>query len=478
MRRIYILAAVLFSMVAGAEAKVVLPAILGSNMVLQQQADVKVWGEAKPRSTVEVRASWSDAAFTAQADNNGRWELFVKTPDTDGKPCTVTISDGDGEPVVLENVLLGEVWLCSGQSNMEMPLEGFWNCPVEGANETIALAADYKNIRVATVGKVAAVEPCEDTSVEWKTCNPDNAQWFSAVGFHFASMMNRVLKVPVGIIVCAWGGSRVEGWLPAETVAQYPDIDLEKEMRPKDDGSWSWMTPVVMYNGMLHPLRHFTVKGFLWYQGESNVGHAEDYRVRLQSMVEQWRREWNDPTLPFYLVELAPYRYGGDGTSGARFREMQHRIAAELPYSGIVCTNDLVYPYEDLQIHPCRKREVGHRLAYLALNRTYGCSGIECAGAVYKCVKFSDGKAEIWFDNAESGFSPWLNIEGFEIAGADRCFYPATATVDTDHKTVIVSSEKVSEPVAVRYCFRDFQIGNLSGHRGFPVTPFRTDNWE
>lgn len=476
-RKMMVCAAALFA-AAGVRAKVVLPAILGSNMVLQQQTDVKLWGEAAPRSEVSVHVSWSDAEVKTRAGGDGRWELLLKTPEADGTPRTLTVSDGQGEPVVLDNILIGEVWLCSGQSNMEMPLEGFWNCPVEHANETIARSAACKNIRVATVGKTGALEPCEDASVEWHTCNPGDAQWFSAVGFHFARMTSDVLDLPVGIIVCAWGGSRVEGWLPAETVAQYPDIDLEKEMRPFEDGSWHWHTPVVMYNGMLHPLRRFAVRGFLWYQGESNVGHAEDYRVRLQTMAARWRQEWGDENLPFYLVELAPYLYGGDGTSGARFREVQHRIAAELPNSGIVCTNDLVYPYEQMQIHPCRKQEVGYRLAWLALNRTYGYTGIECAGATYKSATFADGKAVISFDNAESGFSPWDGIEGFEIAGEDRCFHPATATVDTDRKTVVVRSDRVAEPVAVRYCFRDFQIGNLTSRRGFPVVPFRTDNWD
>lgn len=478
MKKMFICAAAALFVAAGVEAKVVLPAILSSNMVLQQQTDVRLWGEAKPQSVVTVKVSWSETPVCTKAADDGFWELFVKTPKADGVPCTVSVSDGDGDAVVLDNVLAGEVWLCSGQSNMEMPLEGFWNCPVEGANETIAKSSSYANIRVATVQRVGALEPREDTSVEWRTSNPADAQWFSAVGFHFARMINEVLDIPVGIVVCAWGGSRVEGWLPEEIVAQYPDIDLDKELRPNDKGSWHWMAPVVMYNGMLHPLRRFTVKGFLWYQGESNVGHAEDYRVRLQTMVGLWREEWGDDNLPFYIVELAPYRYGGDGTSGARFREVQHRIAAELPNSGIVCTNDLAYPYEDIQIHPCRKQEVGYRLAYLALNRTYGFSGIECAGATYKSVRFDGGKAEISFDNAETGFSPWNEIEGFEIAGEDRCFYPAKATVDMYGKVVVVSSDEVAEPVAVRYCFRDFQLGNLTSHRGFPVVPFRTDNWD
>ena len=475
MKRFLILAAALvLSFEAGAE--VVLPDILASNMVLQQQTGVKLWGSARPNAEVTVRASWG-ASASARSDADGRWETTLQTPAASHTPCTLSFSDGSGRETVVDNVLIGEVWLCSGQSNMEMPLDGFWNCPVEDADETIMTSGSRKSVRVATVDKIGAFKPQETTRVQWNVSSPDAAGRFSAAAFHFACRLNEVLDVPVGVVVCAWGGSRVEGWLPEETVARYDDIDLAKEFRQYEDGGWNWLTPVTMYNGMLYPLRRFAVRGFLWYQGESNVGRHEAYVERLQTMARQWRSDWECDELPFYIVELAPCIYGGDGTSCARFREAQHHIARVLPHSGIVTTNDLAYPYEENQIHPCRKREVGQRLAHLALNRTYGVQGAVCDGAVYREMRTEGDSIRLMFDNATDGFSPWSGIEGFEVAGEDRVFYPAEAVVDTGSRTIVVRSDKVAHPVAARYCFRDFQPGNLTGRRGLPVAPFRTDDW-
>lgn len=252
---------------------------------------------------------------------------------------------------------------------------------------------------------------------------------------------------------------------------------MKKEIQVPEQGQeWNYLTPIAMYNGMLHPLRHYTIKGFLWYQGESNVGKHDTYTERLKTMVDRWRKDFSQGELPFYIVEIAPYDYG-EGISGALLREAQFRAASTLANSGIVCTNDLVYPFEKPQIHPCQKREVGNRLAYLALNKTYGYQSIAADYPTYRSMDIHGDTAEITFDHASDGFSPWSGIEGFEIAGADQVFYPATATLDTNKKTILVKSDKVKEPVAVRYCFRNFQTGNLKNHRGMPVIPFRTDQW-
>ena len=381
----------------------------------------------------------------------------------------------------LSDVLVGEVWLCGGQSNMEMPLNGFWHCPVEGSLEEVALSGQFRDkIRLVKIPKTGAETPQETVEGRWQVSGPETAGTFTAVGWHFAKMLNSVLNVPVGLVSCNWGGSAVESWLPKEEVYSYPENTLPSgQYAPKRDaGGWyHHHSPIIMYNGMLYPIRNYTLKGFLWYQGETNAGFPQYYAQRLATMVKVWRNLWGQGELPFYEVELAPFVYGGDGTSGARIREAQRKAVELIPNSGIVSTNDLVYPYEYDEIHPRRKKEVGERLSYLALNRTYGMGYLPFEGPRFKSYEIRGGEIEVAFHNGERGFSPWHDIVGFEIAGEDKVFHPAEIRRGTQLNTVIVKSDKVPAPVAVRYCFRDFQIGNFTGQRCLPVIPFRTDNW-
>ena len=456
-------------------SKVILPDILSDHMVLQQQTEVNLWGNATPNALVSVTPSWDNRIVTTRSDAKGKWQVKVTTPIGSYTPQSIDFSDG--EVTRLKNILIGEVWFCSGQSNMEMPLNGFWNCPIENANETIATAGKWTGIRMATIPKTGALTPQENVAGCWKESNPFNAPYFSAAAFSFAKMLNNVLCVPVGIISCAWGGSRIEGWLPEEIIKNYSDVNLEKEIKEPEKGKeWNYYTPTVMYNGMLKPLQHYTIKGFLWYQGESNVGKETTYAERLRTMVALWRKEWGQGELPFYLVEIAPYDYG-EGISGALLREAQFQAASTIPNSGMVSTNDLAYPYEKPQIHPCQKKEVGNRLAYMALNKTYNYRSIACEYPTYKSMNINQDTAELTFDHASEGFSPWKDIKGFEIAGEDKVFHPAEATLNIEKKTIRVHSDKVKHPQAVRYCFRNFQPGNLKNHRGMPVIPFRTDHW-
>ena len=358
-----------------------------------------------------------------------------------------------------------------------MPLAGFWNCPIQGANETIATASQWKGIRVATIEKNGQLEPVESCKGSWKVSNPENAPAFSATALNFAMMMNRVLDIPVGIINCSWGGSTVEGWLPRDIVAQYKDINLKKDIR-KEEGHdwWHYMSPTIMYNGMLKPLQSYTIKGFLWYQGESNVGKHKTYPERLKTMVELWRKEWGLGELPFYYVEIAPF--GSKETNGsALLREAQFKAQSIISNSGMISTNDLVEEYEKDNIHPKNKTDVGKRLAYMALSRTYGFKGMEDMGPVYKSMEVKDGVAILSFDHAKDGFNRLKGMEGFEIAGEDKVFYPAEAEV-YNNLQIKVKSDKVKTPVAVRYCFRDFKPGNVANLRELPMYPFRTDNWE
>lgn len=462
-----------------AQAKIWLPEIIGDNMVLQQETGVKLWGKAAAGSTVTVSPSWTDRKFTTKSGKDGSWEISVGTPSAGYTPQSIVISDKESS-VTVNDVLIGEVWYCSGQSNMEMPLNGFWNCPVEGANRTIATASRYKGIRCVMIPKTASTTPRDDVQAKWMKSTIENAPWFSATAYYFAELLTEALDVPVGIIVCSWGGSKVEGWLPEETVRGYGEFDFEKEYSQAEkveyDWQWNYYTPSIMYNAMYHPVRKYTVKGFLWYQGESNVGHHDTYPERFATLAELWRSNQGGEEKPIFLVELAPWAYGDD-ISGPLFREAQHRIPSIVPASGVVCTNDLVYPDEVTQIHPRLKKPVGERLAYMALNKAYGYQSIGCEGPSYRSMTVNGNVAEIFCDNASEGFTPWSSLIGFEIAGQDRVFYPAEAHIDTDKKTILVSSPEVQNPAAVRYCFHDFMVGNVIGMRSLPLVPFRTDSW-
>lgn len=455
-------------------AKVTLPEIMSDNMVLQQNTKVKIWGKSKANTNISVTPSWSNRNLQTKSDKNGNWVAVLETPAGSFTKHTITISDG--EPVTLSNVLIGEVWLASGQSNMEMPLNGFWNNPIMDANETIALSGQNKGIRFVTIPKTAAMTPQETVAGSWKESTPENAAWFSATAYHFAKMLYDVLDVPVGIIVSSWGGTRVEGWTSREILETYPDVDLDEKAI---EALNPMARPLLMYNAMIKPLTNYTVKGFIWYQGESNVGRNDVYAQRLANMVKLWRNDWNLGELPFYYAEIAPWIYGDGetGVSAALLREAQFKAQSIIPNSGMISTNDLVEKYEDRNIHPKNKTDVGRRLAYLALSQTYELKNIASHGPEYKSMEIKDGKIHLSFNHADEGFNRMSGAEGFEIAGDDKVFIPADVEIDLNNRKIIVSNKDIPNPVAARYCFRNFQIGNMANTRELPMVPFRTDNF-
>lgn len=396
------------------QAKITLPSLIGDHMVIQQQSQVKFRGNTSCRnSKITVTASWNKTVEQITSDIQGNWEITLSTPKAGYQAYELVFDDGE-EKTTVRDVLVGEVWLASGQSNMEMPLKGFKGCPVENGLET-----------------------------------------------------------PVGIVSCAYGGSRIEAWTDRKLLETYPDINLSPDSIRKMS---KMARPMMMFNAMLYPVSKYTYKGIVWYQGESNVETYKTYAYRIANMVNQWRQDFKWENIPFYMVEVAPFAYREK--MGAFLREAQHNAVRLIPYSGIVCTNDLVKPYELAQIHPCKKKQVGERLGLLALNKTYGLTTLACEGPVYNHMKVRDGVAELFFDHSGDGFNRDWDIRGFEIAGADKIFYPASlVSIQGNPFRVIVSSEKVPRPVAVRYCFKDFCVGNLSGCNGLPVAPFRTDDW-
>lgn len=469
------LAALALLCAAPSLSAVELPEIISDNAVFQQNSDARLWGWSKPGKKVTVTPSWDGKAYTATAGKDGRWSLTVKTPGASFTPWSVTFDDGD--KTTINNVLIGEVWLATGQSNMEMPLRGYWTQPIEGAAQTIAYSGKYPGIRVVTVPKKGAYTPQERVEGKWKTSSPANAGEFTALGYHFAQSLTDILNVPVGIISCAYGGAKAEGYMPKDLLDTYPDRDMAKEQN--DTTLKEYERIGVMYNAMLHPIIGYTIRGFLWNQGESNVGRHAEYPQHQKDMVERWRKEWGNPGLPFYFVEMPPWNYGdAQADYAARFRECQHKAAEITPNSGVVCTTDVVYPFELEDVHASNKKDIGERLAFMAASRTYNIEGIPATYPRNKSMTVEGNKATLTFENAADGFTPNDVLEGFEAAGEDRVFHPANATEDYDTRNIIVTSDEVPEIKAVRYCFRNFAIGKVKNLMGMPLIPFRTDNWE
>jgi sialate O-acetylesterase len=475
---------VLASMVVGMQAKVKLHHLVSDNMIIQQQTDVRLWGWAKAGRKVVATTSWSNQRAEAKADKQGRWLLTVKSPKASYEPLSITFDDGDGQ-VIINNVLAGEVWVCAGQSNMEMPVKGFGNCPVLNYNQEIIDAAGKCQVRSAKIPSIMRAEPQEDAQTEWRECSPQTVGEFSATGYFFAKLVNRALDIPIGLIEANKGGSRVESWLTKENLKKYTSDPTDSVEICKKWSQWDYHRSLLWGNGTFNPILNYTVKGILFYQGCSNVGDPGDqYSQRLKLLVEQWRSQFKLGEIPFYFVQIAPFVSGdANGTWNALLQEQQFKASKIIPNSGLVCTNDAVYPYEGTQIHPAQKQKVGERLAFLALNKTYGMDKIICQSPSYKDMKVKNDTIMLHFNDECGAISRFENIEGFEIAGADRVFHPAIANHFWQpgggywDECIVVSSPEVKEPVAIRYCFKNWQLGNLANAGGLPLFPFRTDNW-
>lgn len=463
------------AMAAGvSQAKVKLSQLISDNMVIQQNTDARLWGTDAPGKEIKVTVSWSGATYHCTADKSGKWLVKVKTPAAGFTPYTITFDDG--EQVTVKDVVAGEVWVGAGQSNMEMPVKGFSNCPVENYNQIIAGGNDYQGVHYCKVPSVMSMTPLDTCKCQWNVCNQQTVGNASATAFFFARLVSKTLNVPVGIIEANKGGTRVESWLNEENLKKYTDENLKEKaiftMKP------DYYRPLVWGNGTFHPIINYTVKGILWYQGCSNVGyHTDQYAERLALMVKQMRSDFGLGDIPFYEVQIAPYYYDDvNGTAGALLREQQYKAVSLIPNSGIVGTNDAVYPYETQQIHPAQKQKVGERLGFYALHYTYGMDNIIAKGPSYKDMRISNDTVYVHLQDDGGGITRYEDIKGFEVAGEDRVFHPVTATYYWT-KGIILTSPEVKKPVAVRYCFRNFQLGNLGNMGGLPLFPFRTDHW-
>ena len=441
-------------------------------MVLQQNASALIRGKSLPQGKVIVTTSWDRKMYATTADDSGVWSISVNTPSASYDKHRVLVKS-EGELLSIKDILVGEVWIAGGQSNMEMPLAGYLNSPVEGYEELLTLPSMEDKVRMFTVGVTESFEPLMDVAktTGWKGACSSTLPQMSAVAFFFAQTLSESLDVPIGIISMARGGSIVESWLPKEILEEYGFGPLDEESIL---ASSEWGRPYVLYNGMQRCVAGYTAKGFIWYQGCSNVRCNTLYADKLERMVSLWRSDWGDveAKMPFYQVEIMPYQYGDDDP-GTIIRDAQHQAARQIVNGGIVVTDDLARPHERNQVHPSNKRPVGRRLAYLALNRDYGFSSVNC---------YSPEAQEAWVEGdmvcvklsyAQNGLDRWEGVKGLEVCGEDGVFYPVSeALYDWDH-VLKIRCEKVKRPVEVRYCYRDFNPGNLHNTVGLPVAPFR-----
>ncbi|WP_428232414.1 sialate O-acetylesterase [Flavobacterium sp.] len=456
-------------------AKIKLPALFSDNMMLQQKSNAPMWGWAEKNGNVTIKTSWNSKIYKAKADNQGKWKVALQTPIAGG-PFTIEVTEGT-EKVILKNVLIGEVWLCSGQSNMEMPLKGFQGQPVKNGNEIIVRSTN-KNIRLITIPRATVLEPLDNFEGKWETTSPKSTANFSATAWYFGSLLQEVLDVPVGLIHVSYGGSSMEAWMNQEMLIDFASakIPTKKEDLAKDPNR----VATTLFNGMLSPVIGYGIKGCIWYQGESNYERADEYAALMKKMVSSWRTLWKQGDFPFYYAQIAPFNYASfhpkdylEKYNSAYLREAQLKAAKEIPNSAMAVLMDVG---EENNIHPMDKEKGGNRLAFQALARTYGIEGFEFESPKYKSMEIKDGSVTISFDDVTNGITSYdKEVTGFELAGEDKVFYPAKTVVR--RKSVVLTSDKVAKPVAVRYLWKDFAKAELFSAGGLPVSSFRTDEW-
>ena len=446
--------------------QITLPSVFSDNMVLQRQSKVKFWGWAGRGSTVKVIPSWNTDTLTVKANGHAKFEVEFSTPQAGG-PYTITVLNGRFEQM-LQNVLIGEVWLASGQSNME------WSS-LNGLKEMIdeLPRANNDQIRLLHVNRHASYYPQENFSNKWQISSSESANGFSAIGYFFAKKLQQELGVPVGIISSNIGGTNAEVWIPDTVVNNDPILAKDASMytpspsRPHEPGT--------LWNTMIYPVAGYNLAGFLWYQGESNVARYSHYSQLMTKLVHSWRKAWG-AELPFYYVQIAPNNYKSktEEQKGSLLREQQAKLL-QLNKTGMVVVSDLVDNVND--IHPIQKKEVASRLADLALVDTYGRPLTDYKSPVYKSHHIDGNKVTISFDFLEEGLmvSNGKNIIDLFIADESKVFKPAQYQIKGNQ--LIVFNDDIRKPVAVRFAFTDVSVSNLFSKSGLPVSPFRTDNW-
>jgi len=508
LRQVVLIAIILLCIATITKANIKLPTIISDNMVLQQQTSAALWGWADAGEEVAVTPSWGNKALKTTADANGNWMVNLKTPKAGG-PYTITLAGKNN--IQINNVMLGEVWLCSGQSNMSFSLalqkETNWRKGVFNYEAEVA-QADFPLIRMFSAQETVANEPQNDVKGDWKVCSPATAGKFSAVAYYFAKEISKELGVAVGIIHSSWGGTPAESWTKKEVLESDADLHIildnyEKSIQdfPSakskyeiDIAKWKQDTigmsakgekpkaapakpvdpvtnsksPSKLYNAMIHPLVPYTFKGALWYQGESNATRAYQYRKLFPAMINSWRDEWKKD-FPFYFVQIAP-QYG----QNPEIREAQLLTFLNTKKTGMAVITDAG---DSLDIHPRNKEVVGHRLALWALAKDYKKKSLAYTGPFYKKMKIEGNKIRIYFNYTDGGLVAKDGaLKEFTIAGADQKFAPAQAIIDG--ASILVWSDSVLSPTAVRFAWKNFPRPNLYNSANLPASPFRTDDWK
>lgn len=452
-------------------AMIKLPSVIATNMVLQQKATNRFWGEATANATVKVSPSWTKISYSTKADATGKWLINIPTPKAGG-PYSITFTDG--KALRLNNILIGEVWLCVGQSNMEMPVGGWAGQPVTGAMETIVRADSLTPIRMLMVEKNHSTKPLNDFKGVWKKNSPESVRHFSAVAYYYAQLLQSVLKVPIGVVCSSWGGSTIQAWMDSASLAPYQAVNMIDENNPKV----IFQRDCQLYNAMIHPLLDYNFRGVLWYQGESNAYRygVDFYNNAFASLIANWRKSWSLGDIPFYYAQIAPWEYPkSDGTGVAYFRELQQRFESKIHNTFMVTAVDLG---NFNRIHPPQKKQLGERFAMRALANTYQIKGVDFIAPKYVSMKINNDTIEVKTDSGLSGlYCNQSPIEGFEIAGADRQFKPATISFIGDGSAIKLFHPQIKNPVAVRYGFKNYAEFGVFNGLDAPLLPFRTDNW-
>lgn len=480
-----------------------LPPLFTDNMVLQSNTIVKVRGSNAPAKT-EIQANVAGKAFFCKSDEKGDFIVNLG-PLEAGGPYELTFGPkGVGPILSLKNVLVGEVWVCSGQSNMQ------WTINASANADRVKSESANSKIRLFSVPRRTSNKPDTSLAGKWVECNPETVGAFSAVGYHFGRKLNADTGLPVGLINSSWGGTYAEAWTREVDMLESPTLepivvnqkrnlpvaiakykkDMEKHKKLSDEAKvegrkvsnppqnpeTSPNRPAVLFNGMITPLLHFPIKGAIWYQGEANAGQAYLYRTLFPVLIQSWRKAWGQPDLPFYFVQLAPYmaiKNEAQESNWAELREAQLLTSLRIPNTGMAVITDVG---EEKDIHPRKKAPVGERLALLALKNQYQ-KAVQASGPQFKKLTIESNKAIIEFSEVGSGLEcKGDSLTGFTIAGPDRKFVNATARINGN--MVVVSAESVTKPVAVRFGWANFPVVNLWNKEGLPASPFRTDEFK
>ena len=457
-----------FTFYISAFAQIQLPSFISDNMVLQQKFEAPIWGWADPGTHISIMPGWGNTNYQTSADYKGDWLVKITTPSAGG-PYSIIINKD-----TLKNIMIGEVWVCSGQSNMQWALNQSENGDEEVQN------ANYPDIRLFYAARDNARIPNKDIYGQWDECTPKVTSSFSAVAYYFGRELYKELQVPIGLLHFSWGGSTVQAWTNPEVLKTTPEgkyylEKFEEKIKDTPPGELprNYRDPGANFYGMIKPLIPYGIRGVIWYQGENNVFEHQMYRNSFETMVKNWRDEWGEGDFPFYFVQLAPYNYS-EKLVGAALRDAQ-RKSLDILSTGMVVTLDIGNPDD---IHPKNKKDVGKRLSFWALAKTYGKENIVYSGPIYKSMKIiQNNKIRIRFDYVGSGlYCKGEKLTSFTIAGNDKVFHPADAVIDNN--TILVSSDEVKNPVAVRFAFGNTDEPNLFNQEELPASTFRTDNWD